>query len=223
MIRVLDLSVEFPAPDSPRRVLDGISLDVAAGEMLVLRGVSGSGKTTLLSVLGGLLRPTSGTAEVDGHPVAKLPDSHAAAFRRNTLGFLHQNHHLLDRLPVRDNVALALIAAGFSPREIQDRVTIALETTGALHLGERIASRLSGGERQRCALARALAGQPRLLLCDEPTANLDQAGRELLLQILQERKSAGVTIVVATHDPLFDTGPGVDRVIHLVDGRIESA
>lgn len=221
MIRVRGLDVTFAAPDGAEaRILQGVDLDVAAGEMTVLRGVSGSGKTTLLSVLGALLRPTRGQVEVDGRAIAKLPDSHAAAFRRETVGFLFQDHRLLTRLSVRDNVALPRVAAGDGPGRIDERVDQALRLTRLEELAPRTAADLSGGEKQRCALARALVGSPRLLLCDEPTANLDAAGRDLLLEILTERKQAGVTVLIATHDPLFDRFDAVDRSVGLADGRI---
>ncbi len=221
MIRVRSLTVEFPASAGQmRRVLDQVDLEVAPGELVVLNGVSGSGKTTLLSVVGGLLRPTSGAVEVQGRAVAKLTDTSAAAYRRDTLGFLFQQNYLFDRMSVLDNVALPLVAAGWSPGRIRTRVTETLATVGASAVVDRTIAELSGGERQRCALARALVARPRLLLCDEPTANLDAAGRELLLDLLDERKSSGVTILLATHDPLFDSAPHVDRVVRLEDGRV---
>jgi putative ABC transport system ATP-binding protein len=197
-----------------------IDLHVAAGELAVLQGVSGSGKTTLLSIVGALMRPSSGEVLVDGQPVAKLSDRYASAFRRQTVGFLFQGHHLFSELSVEDNVAMPLVATGAAPGEITAGVKQALALAGLGARAGQTVRTLSGGEKQRCSIARALVNDPRLILCDEPTANLDQDSRADLLQALEDLKRRGRTVLIATHDPIFDSLACVDRVLQLQDGRI---
>lgn len=222
MIRLSQVN-KIHDPDGPSRFqsLYDIDLEVAPGELVVLQGISGSGKTTLLSLLGALMRPTSGSVLVDGRPIAKLSDRHAAAFRRETVGFLFQNHHLLPGLSVLDNVALPLLPTGAGPGRIATRAAAALELAGISARGGQTVRDLSGGEKQRCAIARALVNDPVLLLCDEPTANLDRDSRDHLLQTMAALKQRGRTILVATHDPVFDSLACVDRVLSLREGRIQ--
>ena len=221
MIRLVGVN-KIHDPDGPGRFqsLYDIDLEVGAGELVVVQGVSGSGKTTLLSILGALMRPTSGEVEIGGRPVAKLPDRHASAFRLATVGFIFQDHHLFPGLSVLDNVSVPLVPTGAGPREVGDKSRAALELAGISHKSRRKVRDLSGGERQRCAIARALVNDPQLILCDEPTANLDRENREHLLEILELLKGRGKTILIATHDPLFESLAGVDRKLGLQEGRI---
>ena len=200
--------------------LKDINLQVGAGELAVLSGVSGSGKTTLLSIIGALDKPTSGDVVVDGQQVAKLPDKHASAFRARTIGVIFQNHNLFDELSVHDNVAVPLVPAGLSQKEVDDRTLTAMKLTGIEHKADQKVRDLSGGEKQRCAIARALVGDPKVILCDEPTANLDRQNALKFIRILQDLKKLGKTIVVATHDPLFAELDFVDQRLKIADGSL---
>ncbi len=199
--------------------LHDITLHVNAGEMLILKGISGSGKSTLLAMIGALLRPSYGSVIVDGQSVAKLSDLHASQFRRDTLGFIFQSFGLFEELSVADNVSTPLIHSGLSPQTLQERIDEAMKLARIEHKAERSVRLLSGGEKQRCAIARALVNHPKVILCDEPTANLDAANSEAFLETLLRLHTMGKTIVVATHDPIFDTLEQA-RLIHMDQGRL---
>ncbi|MBN2895633.1 MAG: ABC transporter ATP-binding protein [Campylobacterales bacterium] len=201
--------------------LRDISLHVAASEMVILKGISGSGKSTLLSIIGALSKPSSGSVIVGNQSVAKLSDLHASHYRRDTLGFIFQSFNLFEELSVEDNVALPLIHAPITHDEAATRINAALERAHIAHKRKVRAALLSGGEKQRCAIARALASDPKVLLCDEPTANLDSQNARAFCDNLLELRALGKTIIVATHDPIFETLEGV-RVVPIVSGRIDS-
>jgi len=197
-----------------------INLHVNEGELVVLQGVSGSGKSTLLSILGALNKPSSGEAIVDGMSVAKLPDLHASAFRATTIGFIFQAYNLFEELNVHDNVALPLIPTGMKQHIIEAHVSRAMKLANIEHKAGQRTSDLSGGEKQRCAIARALVGDAKVILCDEPTANLDRKNTMIFTEILKDLKAMGKTIVNATHDPIFENLEFVDRVLHIDQGRL---
>ena len=203
--------------------LYAIDLQVAEGELVILKGVSGSGKTTLLSIIGALNKPTSGEVVVDGQRVAKLPDLHASAFRASTIGFIFQSYNLFDELNVHDNVALPLVPLGMKQSLIDEKTRTALALANIEHKSTQKVADLSGGEKQRCAIARSLANEPKVILCDEPTANLDRENSLKFVAILKELKQLGKTIVVATHDVLFEELEFTDRVVLIQDGRIAGA
>ena len=208
-------------PDAFQALYD-VTLDVAAGEVVVVDGVSGSGKTTLLGIIGALMRPTRGEVTVVGRAVAKLPDRHASDFRAGVVGFVFQEFNLFDGLSVRDNVALPLVPRGGGARVVDERVAVALELANIRHKAHQKARDLSGGEKQRCAIARALVGDPKVILCDEPTASLDRENTRKFLEIVAALKNLGKTILIATHDPQLTEPACVDRVVRLHDGRIET-
>jgi len=188
---------------------------------VVLKGVSGSGKTTLLSILAGLDRPTSGKLLVEGEAIAKLPDLHLSQFRARRIGMIFQHYNLMEHLSVEENVMVPLIPAGMDAVRIARRVDAALEHANIAHKRTTPAARLSGGEKQRTSIARALAADPAIILCDEPTANLDRANSLRFIEILAQLHSEGKTIVIATHDPLFDDLPFTARIVEMEDGRIK--
>ncbi len=205
------------SPDRP--VLDGVSLAVAQGASLAVVGPSGSGKSTLLNLLGSLDRPTAGTVRVAGRDLAGLDRAERAAFRRATVGFVFQRHHLLPHLNAIENVLLPTLAGGAPDADAPARARRLLERVG---LGDRLDYRpgsLSGGESQRVAVVRALVNRPRLLLADEPTGSLDHAAAAELVRLLGElRREQGVTLLVATHaDALAGS---MERVLRLEDGRL---
>jgi putative ABC transport system ATP-binding protein len=202
-----------------RTVVDGASLEIDAGEWVVLRGPSGSGKTTLLSLIGAMSRPTSGEVLFAGEPTSRLRDAHRAELRRTTVGFVFQDLQLIEDLSVADNVLLPFVPVGVTEVH-RTRATALLERFGVAALAHTKARQLSGGERQRVALARALLGAPKLLLLDEPTAHLDDARATQILSDIQTIAKDGCAVVTATHDARVTAAPGVSRIIEVEDGRI---
>ncbi len=200
-------------------MLDGIDFDVDAGSVVAITGVSGSGKTTLLSVLGGLDRPQGGAVTVGGQDLSTLDRDRTARYRREVVGFVFQDFGLLGQLTALENVELALTFERVSRRRRRARARELLTGVGlADRLGHRPRA-LSGGEKQRVAIARALANEPRLVLADEPTGNLDAASTAIVLEMLMQVPARhGSTVIVVTHD---DAVAGLaDRTLHLVDGQI---
>ncbi len=206
--------------DNAFYALSDIELSVKAGELIILKGVSGSGKSTLLAIIGALSKPTSGSVEVDGQNVAKLPDLHSSAFRAATIGFIFQSFDLFDELDVHDNVALPLVHTGLSQKEIDKKAAIAMELAHISHKRAQRVRDLSGGEKQRCAIARALVNEPKIILCDEPTANLDRDNALKFIETLKTLKALGKTVLVATHDTLFEELDITDTMVYIENGKI---
>jgi putative ABC transport system ATP-binding protein len=220
IIVVENLNRSFPTGDEVFHALKNINLTVHPGECVVLKGVSGSGKTTLLSILAGLDRPTSGKVLIEGEAIAKLPDLHASQFRARRIGMIFQHYNLMEHLTVAENVMVPLIPTGMDTETINGRVDAALAQANIAHKRATPAARISGGEKQRTSIARALAADPAVILCDEPTANLDRANALRFIEILAALHDAGKTIVIATHDPLFDALPFEARVVEMEDGEM---
>ena len=181
-------------------------------------GPSGCGKSTLLSILGLLDSPTQGAYELNNRPVAELPASERARVRNREIGFIFQSFNLIGDLTVFENVELPLTYRGMRPAERRQRVTDALERVGMAHRAKHLPSQLSGGQQQRVAVARAVAGEPVILLADEPTGNLDSKSGEAVMELLRELHQTGATICMVTHDPRY--ARHAQRNIHLFDGRI---
>ena len=203
------------------RAVDGVTLDISAGEFTAIVGPSGSGKTTLLNLIGGLDTPTSGSLHVDGKDISQLKEREMTAFRLHHIGFVFQAYNLIPVLTAKENVAFVMELQGRKKDEINER---AVELLDAVGLGDRLNSRpskLSGGQQQRVAVARALASTPKFVLADEPTANLDSKSAENLLDIMEHlNKQEGVTFVFSTHDPRIVAK--ARRIITLEDGKIVS-
>ena len=202
-----------------RLALDGVDLDVPAGEFLVVFGRSGAGKTTLLNLLGGLDRPTSGTVALDGVDLGSLGRDRLAAVRRDRIGFVFQTFGLLEELTAAENVEVPLRLRRAPAEERDHRVHEALELVGLGLRARHFPDQLSGGEQQRVALARALVVDPPLVLADEPTSQLDSANSEAVAAILRELvESRGTTVIVTTHDPIVAAAG--DQTLPLDDGRV---
>ncbi|MEA1920014.1 MAG: ABC transporter ATP-binding protein [Campylobacterota bacterium] len=199
--------------------LKDISLHVREGELLILKGISGSGKSTLLSIIGSLIKPSSGSVRVDNDSIAKLPDLHASTFRAQKLGFIFQSFNLFEGLSIADNVALPLINQSLSQKSLHVKIQNAMKTAHIDHKASQEVRLLSGGEKQRCAIARALVNDPKVILCDEPTANLDSINSQKFITTLKELNQLGKTIVVATHDPIFESMDA--RIITIENGMIK--
>jgi putative ABC transport system ATP-binding protein len=199
-------------------VLRGAALDVAAGEIVLLRGHSGSGKTTLLSVLAGLLRPARGTVTLTGTDLARLDRAARARLRLDAVGFVFQRFHLIAALRARENVELVLRAGGVAPREARARALATLDALGLAGKTERFPRELSGGEQQRVGIARAIAKRPAIIFADEPTSSLDSAaGAEATALLCDLARGGGSAVLIASHDERIT--PYVDRVVPVADGR----
>lgn len=221
IIEIHGLNRHFQTGEEKFHALKDINLTVEKGECVILRGVSGSGKTTLLSIVAGLDHPSSGEVLVEGESIAKLPDRHLSRFRGRHIGMIFQHYNLMEHLSVRDNVAVPLIPAGLTMKEVKRRVDEAMKRANISHKADQSAGRLSGGEKQRVAIARALAADPSIILCDEPTANLDRANARRFLEILAQLHELGKTILIATHDPIFEELPFEARVVEMENGAIK--
>ena len=202
-----------------RTVLDGVSFEIARGELVVVRGPSGSGKTTLLAIVGAMLSPTSGEVFLDGEATSRLRATHRAEVRRRKVGFVFQDLQLVDGLSALENVLLPRVPDGVR-REDETRALTLLERFGLGSVARGKARALSGGERQRVALARALLADPPLLVLDEPTAHLDDARATAIADELAGLARDGRAVLVATHDPRVVQSPAVTRVLDLVAGRL---
>jgi putative ABC transport system ATP-binding protein len=221
MIKLKELTLTYNIEkENEFKALKNINLQINSHELVILKGVSGSGKSTLLSLIAALIKPTSGEIKVDNKLIAKLPDIHASKFRSQDIGFIFQSFNLFENLTVYENIALPLVPLKLSQKEIETKVTRALELANITHKKTQSVKNLSGGEKQRTAIARALVNNPKIILCDEPTANLDKANSLAFIEVLKELKSLDKTIVIATHDPLFESLEFVDRVIFIENGEI---
>jgi putative ABC transport system ATP-binding protein len=200
--------------------LKDINLEVKKGELLILKGVSGSGKSSLLSIISTLSKPTSGTLLVNNEQVARMSDYHTSFFRTNHIGFIAQSFNLFENLNVEQNVQIPLIPLALDTKIIDQKVYKALYLANINHKKEQTVDLLSGGEKQRCAIARALVNDPEVILCDEPTANLDRENSIKFLKIIKQLHNIGKTIIIATHDSLFDNLDIEYTLVNIDDGKI---
>jgi putative ABC transport system ATP-binding protein len=218
VIKLKSVAKVFLTDEVETHALSDVSLDVAKGEYVSIGGPSGCGKSTLLSILGLLDSATSGEYWLNGQAVADLPAKDRARVRNREIGFIFQSFNLIGDLTVFENVELPLTYRGMPTSDRRDRVTAALERVGMAHRAKHLPSQLSGGQQQRVAVARAVAGEPAMLLADEPTGNLDSKSGESVMDLLHELHRAGATICMVTHDPRY--ARHAERNIHLFDGRV---
>jgi putative ABC transport system ATP-binding protein len=218
MLTMRDLSKVYRTETVETSALDGIDLDIAAGEFVAIMGPSGCGKSTLLNIIGMLDSPSSGSYVFNGQEVAGLPEGKLADVRKQNLGFIFQSFNLVDELSVRENVELALLYHKVGASERRQRADAVMDKVGIAHRAKHRPSQLSGGQQQRVAVARALVGNPKLILADEPTGNLDTQHGEEVMKMLQALNREGSTIVMVTHSPGHADYAG--RVVNMLDGRI---
>jgi putative ABC transport system ATP-binding protein len=218
LIRLDGVTKVFVTDEVETHALAGIHMDIKKGEYVAIAGPSGCGKSTLLAILGLLDSPSGGAYVLKGNPVEKLKLSERARIRNREIGFIFQAFNLIGDLNVYENVELPLTYRGMGGSERKKRVHEALERVGMGHRVKHYPSQLSGGQQQRVAVARALVGEPAILLADEPTGNLDSANGEAVMELLRELHRAGATICMVTHDPRY--ARHADRSVHLFDGRI---
>ncbi len=218
LIKLRSVNKVFYTDEVETHALADVHLEVRRGEFVSIEGPSGSGKTTLLSILGLLDTPTGGAYRIGGDEVARLDPRARALLRNRYIGFVFQSFNLIGDLTVAENVELPLTYRGLPEAERKRRVEAALERVGMSHRARHMPAQLSGGQQQRVAVARAVAGDPLILLADEPTGNLDSKNGEAVMELLSDLHRGGATICMVTHDPRYASY--ADRTIHLFDGRI---
>jgi putative ABC transport system ATP-binding protein len=218
LIHLESVSKVFLTDEVETHALENINMDIMPGEYVAIAGPSGCGKSTLLSILGLLDSPTDGKYELNSKAVENLKLSERARIRNREIGFVFQSFNLIGDLTVFENVELPLTYRGMKSSERKQRANESLERVGMAHRAKHLPSQLSGGQQQRVAVARALAGNPSILLADEPTGNLDSRNGEAVMELLKELHSGGATICMVTHDPRF--ARHAERTVHLFDGRI---
>ncbi|HET9992139.1 MAG TPA: ABC transporter ATP-binding protein [Kofleriaceae bacterium] len=220
LVELEHISKVYTTGETVLRALDDVSLVVPAGQFVAIMGASGSGKSTLMNVIGCLDRPTAGTYRLAGRAVETLPSNELARIRGKLLGFVFQSFNLLARTSARENVELPLLYAGVSARERSARALAALARVGLADRADHTPGQLSGGQQQRVAIARALVNDPKLILADEPTGQLDSRASMDVMRLLQDLVHSGITTVLVTHEA--DIGRCAERVLTMRDGKIIS-
>lgn len=217
ILRMTGVSHVYPDPQ-PVTALSGIDIVVGSGELVTIMGPSGSGKSTLLGLAGGLEQPTEGTVAVNGLPLAGLSRAELARVRRQSVGYVFQQYNLVPLLNAIENVSLPLELDGWKPERSAETGRAALAAVGMTDDAASFPENLSGGQQQRTAIARAIAGSPRLILADEPTGALDSVTGESIMRLIRQRVDAGAAAIVVTHDARL--AAWADRILYLVDGRL---
>ena len=218
MIKTVNLKKVYRTDEVETTALNNVNLTIEAGEFVSVMGPSGCGKSTLLNILGLLDNPSEGQYAFDGHEVANLSERQRAQFRKGNIGFVFQSFNLIDELTVYENVELPLLYLGMASALRKERVETTLERVNIMHRKDHFPQQLSGGQQQRVAIARAIVAEPRLILADEPTGNLDSTNGEEVMKLLTEMNEAGTAIVMVTHSPA--DAEYSHRIIHLFDGHV---
>lgn len=221
LIALTDIAHSYTGGERLVHALRGVSLVIESGEFVAVTGVSGSGKSTLLNILGTLERAKNGRYLFDGQDISQLSDNRLAELRANRIGFVFQNFNLLDHLTVYDNIALGLRYQKIHGDARREKILDVMDRVGIAHRAHHLPRQLSGGQQQRCAIARAIAGSPAVLLADEPTGNLDSGNAAQVLGILEELNTQGTTVVIVTHAP--SQADRAAKIIELHDGRVQLA
>lgn len=201
--------------------LNNINLSFDEGELIVLKGASGSGKSTILSLIAGLTKPTSGEVIVDTKSISKLADNFASLYRRENIGFIFQKYNLVPNLTVKENIITPLVPNNPDPKKLELSLNEVMKRFQIDHKKNIVVKNLSGGEQQRVAIARANINNPKIIIADEPTANLDEKLSLHFIEILKTLKESKKTIIVATHDPIFFNLDFVDKIIEIENGNIK--
>jgi putative ABC transport system ATP-binding protein len=218
LLRLSNVQKVFFTDEVETHALSNVHMEIRKGEYVAIAGPSGCGKSTLLSIIGLLDSPSDGEYILNGKPVAHLSHTDRAYIRNHEIGFVFQSFNLIGDMTIYENVELPLTYRGVTARERKRLVAQALERVGMSHRMNHYPSQLSGGQQQRVAVARAVAGEPSLLLADEPTGNLDSASGEAVMRLLSELHQTGTTVCIVTHDPRYASHAG--RTFHLFDGQI---
>jgi len=220
-VQTKDVWKIYPQEPNPVKAVRGVSLEIESGDFVAMAGPSGSGKTTVLNLLGGLTRPTEGSIEIGGLEITAMPDKALARLRLERIGFVFQAYNLLPVLTAMENAEFTLLLRGVPAIERHERVRVLFDQMGLEGLEDRFPGKLSGGQQQRVAVARAVVGEPALVLADEPTANLDSVASAALLDVMERlNREHGTTFVFSTHDPRVTER--ARRLITLVDGEISA-
>jgi len=220
-VQTKDVWKIYPQEPNPVKAVRGVSLEIESGDFVAMAGPSGSGKTTVLNLLGGLTRPTEGSIEIGGLEITAMPDKALARLRLERIGFVFQAYNLLPVLTAMENAEFTLLLRGIPASERHERVRVLFDQMGLEGLEDRFPGKLSGGQQQRVAVARAVVGEPALVLADEPTANLDSVASAALLDVMERlNREHGTTFVFSTHDPRVTER--ARRLITLVDGEISA-
>jgi len=203
------------------QALKNLSLKIQKNECVLLHGSSGSGKTTLLHIIASLMKPSDGLVEVKNQNIVSFSDYHASIYRHKTIAYITQSFYLFDALSVEQNLLPSLVVDSLSSGEIEQKIAQALSLANIAHKAQQKVSTLSGGEKQRCIIARAIVNDPEIILCDEPTANLDKENSLHFIEVMKKLKKRGKTIVIATHDPIFHNLACVDKIFYMKEGSLE--
>ena len=220
MIKIENISKFFKNNNENFDALQSVSLQINDGMCVIFKGSSGSGKSTLLSIIGAMSKPTSGAIFINQTNLCKLPDDKLSEIRAQNIGFIFQSFNLLDELNVEQNILATLVCSNYTKLQKQEMIQNAMELANITSKSKTIAKNLSGGEKQRCAIARALVKNPQIIIADEPTANLDKANSLALLDVFANLKKLGKTIIIATHDDIFDSIKIADQIYHIEYGKI---
>lgn len=221
MIKFKDVTKHYKVnKENSIHALRGINLEIEEGEVVLLKGASGSGKSTMLSLIAALSKPTTGEVIVDHKKISKLSDNFASLYRRDNIGFIFQKYNLIPNLSVKDNILVPLIPLNLESNDLKTRLESVAQRFHIAHKLDVEVQNLSGGEQQRVAIARSYVNTPKIILADEPTANLDKELSLKFIDIIKELKSFHTTIVIATHDPLFFGLDLIDREIEVSNGEI---
>ena len=224
MIKLININIninkKFQTSINSFHILKNINLTIKKGEVVYLKGVSGSGKSTLLNIIASVMKPTDGEVQVDGENIVSFSDIYSSEYRKNRVGFITQNFYLFDELSVEENLLVPLVIKDMTKKEIDEKIEKALKIVNIFHKRVQKVATLSGGEKQRTVIARAIINNPDIILCDEPTANLDNENRAFFIKIVKRLKKSGKTIIIATHDQFFEKQEFIDRTIFIENGTI---